>query len=783
MFKHIKTGFAKITVTVKEKLPVITDKLSLVVKKAVKDAEVDIPKLKEYSVLALTSVLGFLLATAKLPQNIYPFGIAAMVAFSDKKKTLFVYAGAALACVTYGNSALSSFIIYFMLYAARKTFTDSSFSEGLHIRLLESALTSMAVGIIRICTGTEAPVYSYIAFVSLACLSCTFTYFFTTLFTPELRTKAKMSTLSICSYALMGAIVCALDGYTLFGFDLQLTVACIITLTYAVVNGFLHAGIVGFVCGIACANPLISACLGVCGIICSFTVSKSIVAAVIAFAAAFFVAGAYSSGLTGVLTLLPSAAAACVMFFPLCGFLPDSLRLTVSADKKDADGMNTVWDSDYRKKLSEAFFSLSDIFSKLADKQRYPSYNDVSACTDKVFAEVCAGCALSEMCYAKKKTDIDDLKQTLFSALSSRAAVPEDFGANMKDKCIRLDSLCDRLNTVYRQIAVDLAKDNRTSLLSAQYAGMARLMIDTEKRIVLERARDTAFEKNVRKALDDIDVPFCDVVVTSGREKKTRVGGINIDKIPFGAKELKKYIFAKCGTKISEPSFDISEKNDIVMSFEKSPVISVRYSQACAAKEDEAVCGDTVNFIHSDKNYFYSLICDGMGSGRDAAASSRLASLFLENMLLAGTKKTVILELLNNVLMSRSGENFSTVDLFEADLLDGRCTFIKAGAAPTYILRDSKLYKIFSATPPVGIISGFTAESTRFDVIPGDVVIMMSDGVVQNNEDSEWLSELIRVDTSKDPSVLAKSILDKSSEINAKADDMSVCVIKIENAL
>lgn len=72
-------------------------------------------------------------------------------------------------------------------------------------------------------------------------------------------------------------------------------------------------------------------------------------------------------------------------------------------------------------------------------------------------------------------------------------------------------------------------------------------------------------------------------------------------------------------------------------------------------------------------------------------------------MLAAGTKKSVILELLNTVLLSQSGENFSTVDLLETDLLTGRCSFVKAGAAPTYIFREGKLYKIFSATPPVGI--------------------------------------------------------------------------------
>ncbi|MGN1120735.1 MAG: SpoIIE family protein phosphatase, partial [Eubacteriales bacterium] len=110
----------------------------------------------------------------------------------------------------------------------------------------------------------------------------------------------------------------------------------------------------------------------------------------------------------------------------------------------------------------------------------------------------------------------------------------------------------------------------------------------------------------------------------------------------------------------------------------------------------------------------------------------------------------------------------------------GRCSFVKAGAAPTYILRTGKLYKIFSATPPVGILSSFAAESTRFDVEPNDLILMLSDGVVPNGEDGAWLAELIRMDQTGDPATLAGRILEKAREINTRGDDMSVAVIRVK---
>lgn len=776
--QNLKNSAGKIQSKVTENTEIIKKNIITLARKNIKSPEL----LREYSLLAVCVVFGFLMGIAKLPQEIRPFGIAAVCALSNKKKALCVYMGVAASCIGYGNDALSSFIIYFMLYAARKVFTDSKFSESLPIRIAESAAVSLGVGIIRISTGAESFVYSLIALLSLVGVSCAFTFFFGTLFNKSRYEDIKLSTISICNYALMAAIVCSLSGLHFWGFDIQLAISCLITVFFAAVNGFLHAGTVGFVCALMCNTPSVSACIGISGILCALIMSKSIPTAIFSFVASLFVCTAYTSGFNVALSILPSVILGCIAFFPVCGPLSEIIKITSKPSSSHSDKLYSTYRPDTHKTLSEAFFSLSDVFSKLADKQRYPTFTDASIIIDKSFAEICSGCALNEMCYARKCTDMKKLKETLFSCLSSREAISEDFGIQMNEKCIRLDKLCEEINRMFKQTAVTLAKDNRTSLLAAQYAGMARLISETEKNVTELSARDIAFEKSIGIALEEANIPFSNVTVYCGRQKKTKISGISPEKIPFGAKELKKYIFAKTGLKISEPSFDIADKGDMNMSFERAPCIKVEYSQSCVSKPGRSVNGDTVNFLHNHNNYFYSYICDGMGSGREAAASSRLSSLFLEKMLDSGTKKNIILELLNNILLSRNGESFSTVDLFEADLLTGKCSFVKAGAAPTYILRGNKLYKIFSATPPVGIITGFTAESTNFDVESGDVIIMMSDGVVQNNDDSAWLAELIRVDPAKDPALLAKTILDKSKEINVRADDMSIVVIKVSDA-
>ncbi len=236
-------------------------------------------------------------------------------------------------------------------------------------------------------------------------------------------------------------------------------------------------------------------------------------------------------------------------------------------------------------------------------------------------------------------------------------------------------------------------------------------------------------------------------------------------------------------------AFRCEESGEQTLVFERADAISVDYAHVTSPGRPDAVNGDTVSFRQSDRHTFHAFLCDGMGSGREAAAASRLASLFLETMTDAGMKMNVLFELLNNVLLSQSGECFSTVDALEIDLLTGTCRFIKAGAAPTYIVRGSRLFKIASETPPVGILASFSAESTRFDLQSGDMILLISDGILfpsrsaPDADDTGWLAELIRADLSGDPAVIAQRIADFADRRDGVKDDRTVAVIRIKEPL
>ena len=74
------------------------------------------------------------------------------------------------------------------------------------------------------------------------------------------------------------------------------------------------------------------------------------------------------------------------------------------------------------------------------------------------------------------------------------------------------------------------------------------------------------------------------------------------------------------------------------------------------------------------------------------------------------------------------------------------------------------------------------AKSVKFDLLPGDVVVMMSDGILPDPDDAMWLFDhlLEKTDISEDLPEAAKRLTKKSRERVARKDDATVGIIKIK---
>ena len=161
--------------------------------------------------------------------------------------------------------------------------------------------------------------------------------------------------------------------------------------------------------------------------------------------------------------------------------------------------------------------------------------------------------------------------------------------------------------------------------------------------------------------------------------------------------------------------------------------------------EERGVCGDAIASFEAGGKY-YMLISDGMGTGREAALTSGVCAAILERLIGSGAGMETSLRLLNNIIRAGDRECSATVDIAEIDLITGEARFIKSGAAPSFVLRGGSIFRLQSKTVPIGILRALDAEMIKFDIQPGDRVIMVSDGAARSYEEVPWLLDMMTSD-------------------------------------
>ena len=202
-----------------------------------------------------------------------------------------------------------------------------------------------------------------------------------------------------------------------------------------------------------------------------------------------------------------------------------------------------------------------------------------------------------------------------------------------------------------------------------------------------------------------------------------------------------------------------------------------------ASEDGGEVCGDAIASFEASGKY-YMLISDGMGSGREAALTSGVCAAILQRLIGAGAGLETSLKMLNNIIRAGERECSATVDIAEIDLLTGEARFIKSGAAPSFVLRNGSIFRLQSKTVPLGIIRALDAEMIRFNVLPGDRVVMVSDGAARSYEEVPWLLDMMTSDEGLlkgSPKEAAAKIVREAAR-RGSADDITAGVICVMSA-
>lgn len=210
----------------------------------------------------------------------------------------------------------------------------------------------------------------------------------------------------------------------------------------------------------------------------------------------------------------------------------------------------------------------------------------------------------------------------------------------------------------------------------------------------------------------------------------------------------------------------------------------VLHGAAIKARGEGGISGDNYSLKELENGQVLMGISDGMGYGTSACLESETVIELLEQLLDSGFDGDTALKMINSVMIMNSEEEHpATLDYGVIDLHSGMCDLVKIGAATTFVKRGNWVETIKSTSMPLGMFAEVDYDSTSKKLYDGDLVIMVSDGVIDalNTEDNDGkLVEIIRDIDGGSPKEIADCILEKAvSDKSRLTDDMTVLVTGI----
>ena len=483
-----------------------------------------------------------------------------------------------------------------------------------------------------------------------------------------------------------------------------------------------------------------------------------------------------------------AAAAAGFLLFQLPG-------LTGAAppgvpEEKDGEAGITV---ERFQKMPQVLHELANILrDNSGTKTESP---EVSVIIDRVTDKVCRGCSLHRVCWEQNfHRNYQALLDACAGPGTAGAITEKDLGVELNRRCRRLRELTITLNSqmeIRKLTDVYEKQLGEYSLLASnQLAGMARAVEEMARDLEKKRScQESAIQ--LKEALEEKGIKVHTVKKTDLPDGEKE---IIITQAPCGEKNWCRSIVAPNISQLLGKTYGVTSQScaggkgaaDCRYHLVPSNVIRVKVGQAQLPKEGALVSGEVCAAITLPDQRFALILSDGRGAGQEACAESTTAISLFEKLLTAGFSVETAVKTLNAVFYLRSGkESFVTLDVAVVNMVNGLTEFIKLGGAPSLIFSHRGLKQVEAFIPPVGILDRVEPQTFRHLVSPGNIIIMMSDGVWEAlynaGGPAGWLEDVLRKMEMDDPRQVAVNLLYLAKKASKSAkDDMTVQVARID---
>lgn len=439
-----------------------------------------------------------------------------------------------------------------------------------------------------------------------------------------------------------------------------------------------------------------------------------------------------------------------------------------------------------RIELSEKLKKVSDVFSNMQRVLNREGIKREEDIAKKIAETYCAVCPNVKDCFSALGCDI----AYALSPVIEQTAVKEkvtllDMPAFFSGHCKRLSGLLQKINEESREararMEVAAEVDTGRIMMAEQMGGVADVMCALSSDIKRPVTYDTHLEKRL---IDELSLQriVCREAIVYG----DKTDGLSVNLMirdSDAEKEVAKASSSLLGMRLMEVGVRETNINgQTTIHLKEAPKFQVCVGEAKCAKEGSPLSGDHFSFLKPSNSRFMMVLSDGMGSGDDASKSSESTLSMVESFYLAGFNSDTVLPIINKLLLLLQQENFSALDICVIDLDSGGADFIKMGARESLIIHREGVEIIEGAALPIGIVEEMTPDVCKVRLAAGDMVVMMTDGVLDMLS-TEEIQELFLSEKTRNPHTVANRILSeakrKAESSENKDDDMSVICARL----
>lgn len=737
-----------------------------------------------------------------------PFGLAFIMAVfyvGKKKSNYFTSCAGVLAGYISIRNVISDLYMYIILLvwitAVILLFKEKNKKYVEYINVLTAAVifficgmfvSKYDIGIDAVLCGiqiiTLVPVY-YIIKYALNALE-------------DMKVNIVVSTEETASMAiLLCLIIAGIGNISIFQYSIRNILALAVTFVIAYIGGASYGAMIGvsmgIILGISTNNMEMGvAFYGVGGLVVGVFKDTGKILSILAGIIIYFILGLYSNQLD--LKLISEVIIGACIFLMVPKSACKSIEIEINPNRRKTIISNNNL-NDIKEEFSLKVRGLTDVLNTISEcldekvsNKNLSLKNSGSALVESLADRSCSQCINRNQCWEKEFHQTYVSFQTLINNYQDgEFKMPDE----LEKKCVKHLSITKNTATVVKNY-------NSNEMVLNQLLIGRKIMSQHIKNIscTLDKILDKFnkkiticddMEKIIKRGLNKNNIRYNEVFCYTDYEgrMKIKIGMNNCSGCNYCGNNVLPVLkrIMKIPLSISSEGCVINPStSECTITIEETPKYYMRSYAAIAIKNGEDQTGDYYSFGKTIDGYYTFILSDGMGSGCEASEQSKSTVNIAEHLTEAGFGSNLIVDTINSIMSAKfsESEKFATLDLGKVDLYNGNISFIKMGAAPSFIKSNGEVKKIVSNNLPFGIVDEVEVEVVKDTLKPGDVVVSVSDGILDidksNAGDDTWIEKYLK-DNNNDPMKLSQNILNKAKELSKELikDDMTVIVSKV----